>query len=163
MKKNTKNNERGFSLVELLVTLGIVGVLASVAVPSYQEYMKSILYKEQRLYYNQLRTAYEAGLGDAGPTVGTVYKFFNKPTGAAWQGALASQKGDILPGFPDHLGLNFMVYVQSWDCSSSGPTCNVTRLFVANCEDGTLMQSYIKKNGAVSYTEPKNGWYDSFC
>ena len=39
---NIKNN-RGFSLVEVLVTVGLVGILVGIAVPSYNKYKKSTL------------------------------------------------------------------------------------------------------------------------
>ena len=35
------NNKRGFSLVELMVVVAIMGVLASIAIPSFNEYRKS--------------------------------------------------------------------------------------------------------------------------
>lgn len=39
----------GFSLIELMITLMVIGVLAAVAVPSYQSYMRSAYRAEARI------------------------------------------------------------------------------------------------------------------
>ena len=39
---NIKNN-KGFSLIEVLVTVGLIGILVSVAIPSYNKYKKNTM------------------------------------------------------------------------------------------------------------------------
>ena len=45
-----RNSVKGFSLIEVMITVAIVGILASIALPSYDNYVTRAMLKESGLF-----------------------------------------------------------------------------------------------------------------
>jgi type IV pilus assembly protein PilA len=54
-----KKTQQGFTLIELLIVIAIIGILAAVAVPSYQSYTKKAKFSEVILATSPFKTAVE--------------------------------------------------------------------------------------------------------
>ena len=59
MKMMQQRAQAGFTLIELMIVVAIIGILAAIAIPSYQTYTKKAKFSEVVLATSSLKTAFE--------------------------------------------------------------------------------------------------------
>jgi len=67
-----KQVQKGFTLIELMIVVAIIGILAAVAIPAYSDYTKKAKATELVQGSAALKAAVEVCIGDLGTTAGCV-------------------------------------------------------------------------------------------
>lgn len=62
------NAQKGFTLIELMIVVAIIGILAAVAIPSYQNYTKRAAYSEVIASMASVKTAIGVCMSQAAKT-----------------------------------------------------------------------------------------------
>ncbi len=65
-----KNVQKGFTLIELMIVVAIIGILAAVAIPAYSNYTKKAKFQEVVQATQAIKTAVEVCASDLGTLTG---------------------------------------------------------------------------------------------
>jgi type IV pilus assembly protein PilA len=68
--KIVKKAQAGFTLIELMIVVAIIGILAAVAIPAYQDYVVKAKYAEVESIANAYKTAVAACIQETGSLTG---------------------------------------------------------------------------------------------
>ena len=60
MTKLIKNNQKGFTLIELMIVVAIIGILAAIAIPNFLQYQLKAKTAEAKTNLGAIRTSLEA-------------------------------------------------------------------------------------------------------
>jgi len=71
--KMVKKAQAGFTLIELMIVVAIIGILAAVAIPAYQDYVAKSKFAAALAEVSPAKTGFEVALNDGKiPTIGAI-------------------------------------------------------------------------------------------
>jgi len=88
--KAVRMSEAGFTLVELMIVVAIIGILSAIAIPNFQKYQAKARQKEAQLALSSIYTAETSNMAEHGSFTSCLRQAGYTPEG----GVAAAQQGD---------------------------------------------------------------------
>ena len=106
IKKLRQNNEKGFTLIELMIVVAIIGILAAIAIPQFSAYRERAYIASMKADCNAIRTAEEAYFVDND-------KYLATSTASDLPGIGSLSAGNTFAVTSSDVNTNFVVTVDS--------------------------------------------------
>ena len=129
-----KKIQQGFTLIELMIVVAIIGILAAVAIPAYQDYTAKAQASEAFTLMSGLKTPIAEAVSSAGGSTGCVIPTsavssgkYTASIGAAFADPVCTLTGTYVASGANNKILNqtvtmtFNVSTGAWTCATSLP------------------------------------------
>ena len=113
MNFTSPNTQQGFTIIELMIVVAIIGILASIAVPSYQTYIKKAKFSEVVIATSTAKTGVElcfqtlAALTECDDTKNGI----NSVSASGYLSSISTTDGVITATAANTNGLNGEIYI----------------------------------------------------